>query len=186
MGCRSGTWDDVVGGTTEYDFVFTYGLSDYSEDDMVNNRVEGVFGLLTNPDHMPVAGGAEFFGMVEGLMYDAADAERFWHLVGNVTLDVDFESGTLDGDITNFNVEGNAGHWLEFGIVKTNIAEGQFQTELTLNDDVCANLFEATLTPEMTGAFYGPVAEEAGGNLTMTLSEPEGALVFNGSFVAAQ
>ncbi len=186
---NSGSWQDVLDGATEYDFVFTYGMSDYS-DDQINNRVEGVFGLLTNPSDMPVSGSAEYNGTLTGPIYDMNDSYSVWYLEGDVALYANFQDGTVNGDITDLSVVGELNPWVSLEINEADIESGQFQTDISLDPDHCSNVCNSTLTSELNGAFYGTEAQEAGGNLTMAFEEEvdgeAAGFVFNGSFVAGQ
>ena len=182
---RHGTFPDILSGATDYDYVFSVGFADYASDTGVNNRLEGVFGLLTSPTSLPVAGDARFTGEVNGVSYIAGSADNRETLKGAMTLDVNFETKQISGDITGVAPVDDPSGAFDLQVNPTRYAQGGFQTDLTLHPTRCGALCGASVTSQMNGAFYGDKAQEVGGNISATLNATN-PRVFSGSFLAAQ
>jgi hypothetical protein len=137
------------------------------------------FGIETAGSSMPSTGSATYNGMTLGTL-DAGN--RAYRLTGDVQIDVNFASGSVNGAFSNMRQEdlltSGVSNWRDFTAIG-NISAGSslFSGTATTND--------SALTGGFAGGFYGPVVgapREVGG--TWSLSGSGESAV--GSFVGKQ
>lgn len=116
-----------------------------------------VFGIRTASSDMPTMG----TGTYTGLTFGQLNADNtYFQLVGDVRIDVDFNSGTVTSAFTNMvkenSVTGGLSAWRDFNATAS-ITTG---TSLFTGTTETVDTF---LTGEIAGGFFGPIADEVGG-----------------------
>ncbi len=185
------TWLDVINDEAAYNFVTGYEISEYDEDTDVNRRLLGVVGLRTHADDVPVSGSAEYTGEVLALAVFADSPSASDAMDGDLTLNVSFgDASTISGEIVNFGSRNDKSSAVNLDLAETQISDsGDFELAVILDDNVCGNFCNGTVTAEMHGALYGDQAQELGGDFSATATSTDeniGTMVINGNFLAKQ
>ncbi|MCY4327219.1 MAG: transferrin-binding protein-like solute binding protein [Rhodobacteraceae bacterium] len=158
--------------------------------DGVPNQFErtAVIGLATSPASRPASGTASYTGQTRLVVYDTegANVQERRRFGTDLVLTADFSDMTISGEMDNWRQQGldrddlplpGLSHILK----ETTITAIGFTTTVEATEDCtrCAGIVESTVT----GTFYGPEANEAGG--TMQLENMEGD-VLSGIFYTTQ
>lgn len=134
------------------------------------------FGVMTGKADMPTTGTASYAGTMDG--FYSAYTQRAVRFHGDVALVANFETHSLDGQVTGITSTAIFGSNSTFG-------------DMAFGATISGNGFEGPasgsadgigLTGTVSGSFYGPQATEAGGVLHLTSAS--GAAV--GAFSAKQ
>ena len=180
-----GTWEDLRNGTSIFKYFARISATDFNETTQVNNRLYSVIGETTAD--MPISGNATFNGHAFGDVYtdNVADSQRT--ISADAQFDVAFANGgTIEGRFTNILV-GDTGRPPDLIIARTAISNGTFRS--TFASDVAGYPTECDPidTARINGQFFGPNAEELGGDFSFRGGTGGAApFVAAGSFGAKQ
>jgi hypothetical protein len=147
-----------------------------------------VFGFDTPVSSIPVSGNASFQGqgMVRGIV--AGPNDVFGVLQGDANLNVNFTSGQVGGKLTNISAvdpcTAISYPWNDVS-VNASIAAGTNKfsgTTGAASQPVSPYALKSTATGKITGAFYGPAANNLGALWTLN----DGTLTASGGVAAAR
>jgi hypothetical protein len=189
-------WGTTSVYTQAADLTYTrYGYWNLPSNSNFFNSIAGgawLGGLVTPSSAIPTSGSAEYRGATFGLfgtgevLAGSCQCQFMTHIVGVVRLTANFSSGAISGSITNVMFGEDAFDATSFAIGfdaslnrATNLFTGATRVTspssvLTLRD------FPSTATGDITGRFFGPAAQEAGGVWTLS----DGSQRMIGSFGA--
>lgn len=173
-------WVTNMNDEAERDRTDTVAIVSLYEDnaDGSGQYTHNVMGSRTSLPDVPVSGTATFQGKIVGSVLTNNTLEL---LTGGVSVDVDFAAGTMDMDLqSSIRVGGGQGGGTTFLAYKNLTGRGfidgtTFGGDLTETDN-------GDSTGDFSGAFFGPVANEAGG----TFKFGDESSLAHGAFTAAQ
>ena len=150
------TWDDILNGTGDYRYMVRLGTSTYNEATFVNERTYFVTGIA--PSDVPTKDTVEYAGIVSGELSVAAFEVSY--IDDDISLSVDFDNATVNGEITLNNFASDTNPYLK--INTANVKNKQFTTTVELMDctDQSCRTFTAS---QLTGGLYGPGPAESAG-----------------------
>lgn len=181
----NGTWDDVVDGSGDYQFLVQFGASDYDPTTEINNRVFGVVGIETDASNIPTSGSAEYGGQVFG-NFAYVDSEYHAHLTGDVVVSADFSNQTVSGEITNLTVDAEP-LGVNLDLDSTSIVGASFETTVSIDASSCGVPCSTITDSEVNGQFYGTAAEEVGGSFAIEGQDSVGDdFIAVGNFAGSQ
>jgi len=104
---QDGSFIDGTGAEIQADTTFSDGY-EYAYAFQLRHRILGVVhtaravgGIVTHADHIPTAGSATYTGKAKGTIYNGTVFQQFGSNATS-TVDVDFEAGSVDVEMTNF------------------------------------------------------------------------------------
>ncbi|MEM9581019.1 MAG: transferrin-binding protein-like solute binding protein [Pseudomonadota bacterium] len=160
-----GTWAQVENGSSRFDHMVRVGVSDVVEN--INTRTYGVFGVRTTAAQLPTSGSASY-REIEGMraeVYGSTDSANASYLIADVAVDMDFATSQVSGNFSNLRFPSGGRLDLTLAIDPATVSNGAFQTTLTA---VNGEPGQALASSNVNGAFYGPKAEEVGGDFSFT------------------
>lgn len=173
----SGTLDEFKASGNGYHKVYVLQTNQlYGDDGDLNLRAYGVAGTETRDDALRSLGSATYNGFsridvypVTGFVDNGTSRTR---IDSDVTMNVDFGSGTLSGFLSNTELRGpdDGDGTLVAGTIvmeESRYAGNGFMGDLQSDADWNAAT-GSTLNGNYSGAFYGPNAEEAAGTISAT------------------
>ncbi|WP_321389112.1 transferrin-binding protein-like solute binding protein [Emcibacter sp.] len=145
-----------------------------------------IFGVRT--DSVPTTGTATYAGAVEGIMFKptaTAGSPEVWGISGRVDIDVDFAAAN-NNVVATFSkmaqsVVGTTNDWVNFTMT-SDLSNGLFSGAASNFTDAGSGAPVAGYSGTVSGAFYGPNAQEIGGTWSVAGPGEEAA----GAFVGEQ
>ena len=169
----------------------TYGLWAKSAGTVATNGFDKAFGFVTfgvRTDDVPTNGTANYTGLVIGQMYkpSATPGDPDLYVIdGQVGIDVDFGAANNNVVATFTNMAqsriGATDHWVNFTMTG-DLSNGLFSGNATDFTDAETGDPVAGYSGSVSGAFYGPNAQEVGGTWSVAGPGEEAA----GAFVGEQ
>jgi len=127
-----------------------------------------IAGRLTPGNQVPTTGTATYNGSAWGQLNDGTS---FTSVAGNAALAADYGTRTLTGSFSNMKrADGSA--WTDVGV---NASWGSANSQIAGTTSAPGGL-----TGTVNGAFFGPAAQEVGGNWTLQGGATQAAGVFTG------
>ena len=140
------TWDHILKGTGDYKYMVRLGTSTYNEATFVNERTYFVTGIA--PSDVPTKDTVEYAGIVSGEL--SVTASEVSYIDDDISLSVDFDNATVNGEITSNNFASDTNPYLK---INTANIKKQFTTTVELmncTDQSCRTFTASQLTGACT------------------------------------
>ncbi|WP_417319381.1 transferrin-binding protein-like solute binding protein [Emcibacter sp.] len=157
----------------------TYGQWAKTDGTVAANGFEKANGFVTfgiRTDSVPTTGEASYEGIAEGVLYRptaTAGSPDQLSLLGRVEISANFGTNTVVSEFRDFQATGvGGGAWVEFDSTGT-LSNGAFS-------GAASNFSAGGYSGTVSGAFYGPNAQEVGGVWSISGPGEEAAGAFAG------